>query len=69
MEDLRKYNPEGSTLRKAQLRMLDILLEIDKIFRKHGIEYWLEGGTLLGAVRHRGKAVVKATLQKLIGAI
>jgi lipopolysaccharide cholinephosphotransferase len=54
MEDLRKYNPEGSTLRKAQLRMLDILLEIDKIFRKHGIEYWLEGGTLLGAVRHRG---------------
>ena len=25
MEDLRKYNPEGSTLRKAQMRMLEIL--------------------------------------------
>lgn len=54
MEDLRKYNPEGSTLRKAQIRMLEIVLEIDKIFRKHGITYWLEGGTLLGAVRHGG---------------
>lgn len=54
MEDLRKYNPEGSTLRRAQMRMLDILLVVDKIFRKHGIEYWLDGGTLLGAVRHGG---------------
>ncbi len=54
MEDLRKYNPEGSTLRKAQMRMLDILLVVDKIFRKHDIEYWLDGGTLLGAVRHGG---------------
>ena len=54
MEDLRKYNPEGSTLRKAQMRMLDILLVVDKIFRKHHIEYWLDGGTLLGAVRHGG---------------
>lgn len=54
MEDLRKYNPEGSTLRKAQMRMLDILLVVDKIFRKHNIDYWLDGGTLLGAVRHGG---------------
>ena len=54
MEDLRRYNPEGSTLRKAQMRMLEILLVVDKIFRKHGIDYWLEGGTLLGAVRHGG---------------
>lgn len=54
MEDLRKYNPEGSTLRKAQLRMLDILLVVDQIFRKHEIDYWLDGGTLLGAVRHGG---------------
>ena len=55
MEDLRqKYNPDGSTLRKAQLRMLDILIEVDKILRKHNIDYWLDGGTLLGAVRHGG---------------
>jgi len=49
-----KYNPEGSTLRKAQVRMLDILIEVDKICKKHGIPYWLDSGTLLGAVRHGG---------------
>lgn len=49
-----KYNPEGSTLRKAQLRMLDILVVVDNICKKHHIDYWLEGGTLIGAVRHKG---------------
>lgn len=53
-EDLRKYNPEGSVLRKAQLRMLEILRAIDKICRKHNIEYYLEGGSMLGAIRHKG---------------
>ncbi len=54
MEDLRIYNPEGSTLRKAQLRMLDILQVIDTICQKHGISYFLDGGSLIGAVRHGG---------------
>lgn len=54
-EELRmKYNPDGSSLRKAQLRMLEILLFVDKVCKAHGIEYWIEGGTLLGAVRHGG---------------
>lgn len=54
MEDLSRYNPEGSTLRKAQLRMLSILIEVDKIFHKNNIPYFLHGGTLLGAARHGG---------------
>lgn len=54
MEDLRKYNPEGSTLRKAQMRMLEILKTVDGILTKHSIDYYLDGGTLLGAVRHGG---------------
>ena len=54
MEDFSKYNGEGTRLRKMQLRILDILVEIDKICRKHNIKYWLDFGTLLGAVRHGG---------------
>ena len=53
-EDFSKYNGEGTTLRKAQLRMLEILIEVDKICRKHNIPYWIDAGTLLGAVRHGG---------------
>lgn len=54
MEDFSQYNGEGTTLRKVQLKLVDMLLEIDKICRKHDIKYWLDFGTLLGAVRHEG---------------
>ena len=54
MEDFSCYNGEGTVLRKVQLRILEIMVEIDKICRKHDIKYWLDGGTLLGAVRHGG---------------
>ncbi len=54
MEDFTKYNGEGTTLRKAQLRMLDMLVALDSICRKHNIAYWIDFGTLLGAVRHKG---------------
>ena len=54
-ESLREeYNPEGSELRRLQLRMLDMLVVVDEICRRHDIPYWIEGGTLLGAVRHEG---------------
>ncbi len=49
-----KYNPEGSTLRKAQLRMLDMLKFIDSICKENDITYYLDCGNLLGAVRHQG---------------
>ena len=54
MEDLSVYNPEGSILRQAQHRMLEILREIDSICRRHNIQYFLDGGSLIGAVRHGG---------------
>ena len=53
-EDFLKYNGEGTVLRKAQLRMLEILVEVDRICKHHDITYWLDGGTCLGAIRHGG---------------
>lgn len=54
-EELRKrFNPEGSLLRRQQERMLEMLLVVDGICRRHGIRYWLSSGTLLGCVRHGG---------------
>lgn len=53
-ENFSKYNGDGTMLRKAQLRLLDMLVEIDKICKKHNIIYWIDGGTPLGAVRHGG---------------
>lgn len=41
-------------LNSIQSVQLAYLLEVDKICRKHNIKYFLGGGTLLGAVRHKG---------------
>lgn len=54
MEDLSYYNSEGTTLRKAQKRMLSILDVFVSICEKHKIDYWLYAGTALGARRHGG---------------
>jgi len=49
-----KYNPEGSVLRQIQLGALDALVKFDSVCKKNNIQYWLDSGTLLGAVRHEG---------------
>lgn len=41
-------------LRDIQLADLKILKEIDRICKKNNITYWIDFGTLLGAVRHKG---------------
>jgi lipopolysaccharide cholinephosphotransferase len=48
------YNPDGSVLRKAQLRMTEMLVFLDKVCTKYNLRYWLDSGTLLGAARHGG---------------
>jgi len=49
-----RFNPDGSLLRRQQMRMLDILTEVDRICKKFSIPYWLSSGTLIGAMRHNG---------------
>jgi lipopolysaccharide cholinephosphotransferase len=41
-------------LRQCQLVMLRLLKILDYLCTRHDIEYFLTGGTLLGAIRHQG---------------
>ncbi len=41
-------------LRKAQMIQLNILKEFRRICKENNLNYWLDSGTLLGAVRHGG---------------
>lgn len=40
--------------RRMQLLQLDMIAELDRVCRKHNINYTITCGTLLGAVRHKG---------------
>jgi lipopolysaccharide cholinephosphotransferase len=48
--DLKSHATDGD---QKQL-MLKMLLEFDAFCAKHGLTYYLSGGTLLGAARHKG---------------
>lgn len=41
-------------IRALQLRILKILLALDNVCRQHGLRYCICGGTMIGAVRHKG---------------
>lgn len=43
-----------STMREIQLCTFEILKEVVRICEKHNLTYYLDYGTLLGAVRHKG---------------
>ncbi len=45
---------EVVTVRDLQEALLEMLLDIDKICKKHDIKYFLSSGTLLGAKREHG---------------
>lgn len=44
----------GNSLERLQSIELEILAVIDRICRENDIDYFIDGGTLLGAVRHGG---------------
>lgn len=49
-----KYNPEGSTLRRDQKKLLEMLQYVSDLCKAYNIQYWLSSGTLLGGARHQG---------------
>ncbi|MDO5601824.1 MAG: LicD family protein [Oscillospiraceae bacterium] len=56
---MRETTPEeiffrGDPLKELQHIQLELLIELDRICRKHDIPYCLNSGTLLGAQRHGG---------------
>lgn len=54
-EELKQnYNPEGSIKRRVQLRLLDMLIYFDKVCKEINVDYRLDSGNILGAVRHGG---------------
>ena len=49
---LKQYNQQN--LREAQLQQLKMLQTVADLCDRHGLVYWMDAGTLLGAVRHGG---------------
>ena len=55
MKLLKNFTEEElSSHKKGQKIMTDMLREFDSICRSEGLQYWCIGGTLIGAVRHKG---------------
>ena len=47
-------NAKDPSLEKAQLYLLGLFAEFKRQCELAGVEYYATGGTLLGAVRHKG---------------
>ena len=52
--NIREFPQAVGIARELQKAETIFLKEIVKVFEKHGIRYWLDGGTLLGSIRHGG---------------
>ena len=53
-ETKRQTSEAGYDLKKVHEASLKLLKELDRICRKYHIQYMLDSGSLLGAVRHQG---------------
>ena len=52
--DITTLPPAEGQIRDIQLANLALLKELDYVCKENGLKYWLNFGTLLGAVRHKG---------------
>ena len=67
-----------ANLEEVQCEMIKLLSIIDRVCQENNIKYWLDGGTLLGALRHNGFipwdddidiSILKSDYLKLISAL
>jgi len=42
------------SMKQIQAKILEVMIYIDKVCRDNNVEYYIMGGTALGAVRHKG---------------
>ena len=54
LDEVREGFYVPAMMKRAWAAELEILVEIDKICEKHKLHYYIDYGTLLGAVRHKG---------------
>lgn len=76
-KNITELPPATGQIRDIQLANLALLNELDYVCHRAGLTYWLDGGTLLGAVRHKGfipwdddidTAMLREDYEKLIDA-
>ena len=52
--DITQCKPATGTFRKVQMFRAKVLKYLLELFQENGIQYWIDGGSLLGAQRHKG---------------
>jgi len=53
-EEIIRSSADRLTDEESKRLLCDMLFEFDRFCKENNLKYWLGGGTLLGAVRHRG---------------
>lgn len=53
-EDISLFPKATGARRNLQRGDIILILMIDAVLRKNGFRYWMDSGTLLGAIRHKG---------------
>ena len=53
-EEIRCGHTVSTHVKKVWACELNLLQEFAKVCDKHGLHFWIDSGTLLGAIRHKG---------------
>lgn len=54
VKDSQQYQVSEEELKQIQQIQRELIREVDRICKKYGIHYNMVGGTMLGAIRHKG---------------